>query len=362
MRAAVLRIEGEVLVGPDDVRPEVWVVDGRVTYTAPRAPADVQTLRGWVLPGLVDAHCHVGLDAHGAVDSATAEAQALQDRAAGALLLRDAGSPSDTRWVDERDDLPRIIRAGRHIARTRRYIRNYAHEVEPDEVVAHVREEARRSDGWVKLVGDWIDRDKGDLSPSFPRDTVIAAVAAAHEEGARVTAHCFGEESLHDFAAAGTDCIEHATGLEPETIESFAAQGIAIVPTLVNIATFPELAAPAQEKFPTYHAHMLDLHRRRYVTVAAAHDAGVPIYVGTDAGGSLSHGLVAQEAVELGRAGLSALDILAATTWGARSWLGQPGIEEGAPADLVVYENDPRRDLRVLGSPSAIILRGAQVG
>jgi len=134
------------------------------------------------------------------------------------------------------------------------------------------------------------------------------------------------------------------------------------VPTLVNIATFPELAAPAQEKFPTYHAHMLDLHRRRYVTVAAAHDAGVPIYVGTDAGGSLSHGLVAQEAVELGRAGLSALDILAATTWGARSWLGQPGIEEGAPADLVVYENDPRRDLRVLGSPSVIILRGAQVG
>jgi len=362
MRAAVLRIEGEVLVGPDDVRPEVWVVDGRVTYTAPRAPADVQTLRGWVLPGLVDAHCHVGLDAHGAVDSATAEAQALQDRAAGALLLRDAGSPSDTRWVDEHDDLPRIIRAGRHIARTRRYIRNYAHEVEPDEVVTHVREEARRSDGWVKLVGDWIDRDKGDLSPSFPRDTVIAAVAAAHEEGARVTAHCFGEESLHDFAAAGTDCIEHATGLEPETIESFAAQGIAIVPTLVNIATFSELAAPAQEKFPTYHAHMLDLHRRRYATVAAAHDAGVPIYVGTDAGGSLSHGLVAQEAVELGRAGLSARDILAATTWGARSWLGQPGIEEGAPADLVVYENDPRRDLRVLGSPNAIILRGALVG
>ena len=362
MRAAVLRIEGEVLVGPDDVRPEVWVVDGRVTYTAPLAPADVTSLRGWVLPGLVDAHCHVGLDAGGAVDAATAQAQALQDRAAGALLIRDAGSPSDTRWVDERDDLPRIIRAGRHIARTRRYIRNYAHEVEPDEVVAHVREEARRSDGWVKLVGDWIDRDKGDLSPSFPRDTVIAAVAAAHEEGARVTAHCFGEESLHDFAAAGTDCIEHATGLEPETIESFAAQGIAIVPTLVNIATFPELAAPAQEKFPTYHAHMLDLHRRRYATVAAAHDAGVPIYVGTDAGGSLSHGLVAQEAVELGRAGLSARDVLAATTWGARSWLGQPGIEEGAPADLVVYENDPRRDLRVLGSPNAIILRGALVG
>jgi len=362
MSRDALRIDGEVLVGPDDVRPQVWVVDGRVTYTAPGAGSDVQTLRGWVLPGLVDAHCHVGLDAHGAVDASTAETQALRDRDAGTLLIRDAGSPSDTRWVDERDDLPRIIRAGRHIARTRRYIRNYAHEVEPADVVAHVRAEARRGDGWVKLVGDWIDRGTGDLSPSFPRETVVAAVAAAHEEGARVTAHCFGEESLHDFAAAGTDCIEHATGLERETIDSFAAQGIAIVPTLVNIATFPELAAPAEAKFPAYHAHMLDLHRRRYETVAAAHDAGVPIYVGTDAGGSLPHGLVAQEAVELGRAGISSRDVLAAATWGARSWLGRPGLEEGAPADLVVYQDDPRRDLRALGSPSAIVLRGAMFG
>ncbi len=358
MSPAVLHVVGEVMVGPDDTRPEVWVVGGRVTYAAPGPGADVQTLRGWVLPGLVDAHCHVGLDAGGAVDRETAEAQAVQDRDAGTLLIRDAGSPSDTRWVDEREDLPRIIRAGRHIARTRRYIRNFAHEVEPDEVVAHVREEARRGDGWVKLVGDWIDRESGDLAPSFPRETVLAAVAAAHEEGARTTAHCFGEESLHDFAAAGTDCIEHATGLEPETIAAFAAQGIAIVPTLVNIANFPALAAPAQDRFPTYHAHMLDLHRRRYETVAAAHEAGVPIFLGTDAGGSLPHGLVAREAVELGRAGMSPGEVLDATTWSARSWLGRPGLEEGAPADLVVYEEDPRADLRVLGSPRAILLRG----
>ena len=71
------------------------------------------------MPGLVDAHCHIGLDAHGAVDEATTEEQAVADRDAGALLLRDCGSPADTRWVHERDDLPRLIRCGRHIARTR---------------------------------------------------------------------------------------------------------------------------------------------------------------------------------------------------------------------------------------------------
>jgi len=361
--ADALHLTGPVLVGPDDVREEIWVVDGRISFTRPPSGSggDEQTLGGWVLPGLVDAHCHVGLDRHGGVDRDTQEDQARTDRDAGTLLIRDAGSPVDTRWVDERDDLPRIIRAGRHIARTRRYIRNYAHEVEPADVVAHVREEARRGDGWVKLVGDWIDRDTGDLSPSFPRATVLAAVAAAHEEGARTTAHCFGEESLYDFAAAGTDCIEHACGLEPETIAQFAAQGIAIVPTLVNIATLPELAAPGREKFPAYYTHMVDLHRRRYETIGAARDAGIPIYLGTDAGGGLPHGLVAQEAVELGRAGLSPAEVLYAASWGAREWLRRPGVEEGASADLVVYEADPRQDLGVLAHPAAVVLRGVTV-
>ena len=362
MTATVLHLVGEVLVGPDDVRPEAWVVGGRLTFERPAAAgADVQTLRGWVLPGLVDAHCHVGLDAHGAVDRETAEQQALGDRAAGTLLIRDAGSPSDTRWIDERDDLPKVIRAGRHIARTRRYIRNYAHEVEPEQLVERVRLEARAGDGWVKLVGDWIDRDAGDLMPCWPADVLKEAIAAAHVEGARVTAHCFGEASLHDFAAAGTDCIEHATGLEPATIEQFAAQGIAIVPTLVNIATFPQIAEPAREKFPAYHHRMLRLHRRRYETVAAAHEAGVPVYLGTDAGGSLPHGLAASEAEELGRAGMSTLEVLGAATWGARAWLGRPGLEEGADADLVVYAADPREDIGALVDPQHIVIRGRTV-
>jgi imidazolonepropionase-like amidohydrolase len=360
--ASVLHLQGEVLVGAEDVRPEAWVVGGRLTFERPTATdGDVETLRGYVLPGLVDAHCHVGLDAHGAVDDATAEAQALADREAGTLLIRDAGSPADTRWIDQRDDLPKVIRAGRHIARTRRYIRNFAHEIEPDQLVERVRLEARAGDGWVKLVGDWIDRDAGDLTPCWPVDVLTDAIEAAHEEGARVTAHCFGEASLYDFAAAGTDCIEHATGLEAETIAQFAEQQIAIVPTLVNIATFPALAEPAKAKFPDYHRRMIALHDRRYATIGAARDAGIPIYLGTDAGGSLRHGLVAEEALELTRAGLSADEALHAATWGARAWLGRPGLEEGADADLVVYAVDPRREIRALAAPEHIVLRGVTV-
>jgi hypothetical protein len=190
----------------------------------------------------------------------------------------------------------------------------------------------------------------------------VEAIAAAHEEGARVTAHCFGEESLADFAAAGTDCIEHATGLVPETISTFAERGIAIVPTLVNIETFPQIAAPAADKFPDYARHMLQLHERRFETIAAAHDAGVPIYVGTDAGGSLPHGLVAQEMELLVRAGFSTQEALAAGTWSSRTWLGRPAIAEGEDADLVVLAEDPREDVRACGAPEHVILRGRRVG
>ncbi|MFJ8583094.1 amidohydrolase family protein [Streptomyces sp. NPDC093595] len=359
----VLHVKGRVLVGPEDVRDELWVIDGRVTYQRPSSAAqDVRTVTGWAMPGLVDAHCHVGLDAHGAVDPATSEKQALTDRDAGTLLIRDAGSAADTRWIDDRDDLPRIIRAGRHIARTRRYIRNYAHEIEPADLVAYVAQEARRGDGWVKLVGDWLDREKGDLGACWPRAEVEAAIAEAHRLGARVTAHCFAEESLRDLVEAGIDCIEHATGLTEETIPLFAERGVAIVPTLVNIATFPELAEGGEAKFPRWADHMRRLYERRYDTVRAAYDAGVPVFVGTDAGGSLAHGLVAAEVAELVAAGIPPVEALSATAWAARAWLGRPSLEEGAPADLVVYEEDPRADVRVLAAPRRVVLRGRVVG
>ncbi len=360
----VLRITGGVLVGAEDVRAEMWVVGGRITFTPPvglPGGADASTVRGWVLPGLVDAHCHVGLGTAGAVDDTTSEQQAVTDRSVGGLLLRDAGSPADTRWIDDREDLPKLVRAGRHIARTRRYIRGFAHEIEPEDLADHVVREARRGDGWVKLVGDWIDRSQGDLAPCWPRGALRDAVAAAHAEGARVTAHCFAESCLPDLVQTGIDCVEHATGLSEQTIPMFAEHQVPIVPTLVNTATFPDIADQAEAKFPAYAKHMRNLHARRYATVASAHEAGIPIYVGTDAGSSVPHGLVAAEVAELVRAGLPPVEALSAATWGARDWLGFDGLVEGAEADLVVYPEDPRTDVGVLQTPSLVVLRGRVV-
>ncbi|MFD3405911.1 amidohydrolase family protein [Kribbella sp. NPDC058693] len=353
----VLKLVGTVL--PAGEQRELHLSGGLVV-DRPTA-GDVTTVHtgGWIVPGLVDAHCHIGLDQHGAVDAEVQERQAIVDRDAGALLVRDAGSAADTRWIDDRDDLPKIIRAGRHIARSKRYIRNYGWEIEPEELVAYVEQEARRGDGWVKLVGDWIDREAGDLTPCWPADALTTAIARAHELGARVTAHVFGEHALPDLLAAGIDCIEHGTGLEPDMLAQMADHGVAVVPTLIQLENFPEYAEQAAAKFPVYSAHMRDLYDRRLHRLRDAFDAGVPVYAGTDAGGVLGHGLVAQEIQALTGIGLSGEQALAAGSWAARAWLGAPSeLQPGDPADLVVYDDDPRANPAVLTHPRLIALRG----
>jgi imidazolonepropionase-like amidohydrolase len=355
---AVLRFRGPVL--PEGESRDLYVVDGRVTY---EAHVDAELVaEGWIVPGLVDAHCHVGLDAHGGVSDEESERQAVADRDAGALLLRDCGSPVDTSWIHDRDDLPRLIRAGRHLARTRRYIRDYAHEVEPGELASYAAREAQRGDGWVKLVGDWIERESGDLAPSFAPEVFAGAIAAVHEHGAKVTAHCFGEAVLPGLIDAGIDCIEHGTGLSVDLVEQMAAQRTALVPTVVQLDNFPGYADAAAAKFPAYAAHMRDLHARRRDTIMAAHDAGVPIYAGTDAGGVLPHGGIADEVLELAAYGFRAADALGAASWHAREWLGLPGtLAEGTPADFVVLPRDPLEDLIALREPLRVVLRGAVV-
>lgn len=332
------------------------MIDGTLS-AEPVADAVTVVDGGWIIPGLVDAHCHVGLGADGPTEFDEAVAQAETERDAGALLLRDAGSPVDTRSLDDRDDLPRIIRAGRHIARPKRYIPRLPIDVEDEsQLPAVVAEQARWGDGWVKLVGDWIDRGVGDLAPLWSGDVLVEAIAAAHAEGARVTAHVFGEDALPGLVNAGIDCIEHGTGITDDVIAMMLEHGTALVPTLINIENFPGIA-DAAAKYPTYAKHMRDLYASCPARVAAAHDAGVPIYAGTDAGSTVAHGRIADEVAALATIGMSATDALGAACWDARAWLGRPALEHGASADLVCYTEDPREP-GVLDHPDVIVLRG----
>jgi imidazolonepropionase-like amidohydrolase len=341
---------------PDGEPVEWWVVDGRLS-AEPVADAETVVDGGWIIPGLVDAHCHVGLGPDGPTEFDEAVTQAETERDVGALLLRDAGSPVDTRSMDDRDDLPRIIRAGRHLARPKRYIPRLPIDVEDEsQLPAVVAEQARWGDGWVKLVGDWIDRGVGDLAPLWSDDVLVEAIAAAHAEGARVTAHVFGEDALPGLVNAGIDCIEHGTGITDDVIAMMLEHGTALVPTMINIENFPGIAEAAA-KYPTYARHMRDLYASCPARVGAAYDAGVPIFAGTDAGGTIAHGRIADEVDALRTVGMSATAALGAACWDARAWLGRPALEHGASADLVCYAEDPRLP-GVLDHPAVVMLRG----
>ena len=342
---------------PEDEQRDIWVVNGRIR-TSPVPGAETVFDGGFVLPGLVDAHCHIGIGPGGPVELDEAARQAETDRDAGTLLIRDCGSPIDTTPLQARLDLPRIIRAGRHLARTKRYIPYLGVELEDPELLpGKVIEQAEAGDGWVKLVGDWIDRSVGDLAPLWPDDVLAKAIDAAHAAGARVTAHVFGEDALPGLINAGIDCIEHGTGLTAETIDEMARRDIALVPTLINIENFPDIAGRAA-KYPGYATHMRELHARVGDTVGAAIEAGIRVYAGTDAGGGIAHGRIADEVLALANAGLGAERALGAASWHAREWLGWPPVRDGAAADLVCYATDPRAGLGVLRTPGRIVLRG----
>ena len=77
----------------------------------------------------------------------------------------------------------------------------------------------------------------------------------------------------------------------------------------------------------------------------------------TDAGGFLPHGLVGKEIAALGQ--FSSLEYALGGSW--RLALAWPAVasSDGAPADLVVFDADPRVDLAVLSVPRHVILRGA---
>jgi imidazolonepropionase-like amidohydrolase len=353
-----LHVRGVLL--PDDEVRDLWLDRDRVSFE-PVPGAETVAGKGFILPGLVDAHCHLGIAPGGRPIEHLDQARELAriDREAGVLAIRDAGSPYPYPQLERDPDVPRLARAGRHVAPVGRYLRDIGVEVPDADLPAAIAEQAKAGNGWVKLVGDWIDRRVGDLAPAFAADQMVAAIEAAHAAGVRVATHTFSEEAVATLVRAGVDSVEHGTGLSLDLIDEMARRGTALVPTMINIRTFDNIAVRAQEKFPAYAAHMRALGAGFPAVVRAAYEAGVPIYVGSDAGGGISHGRAVEEMLLLHEsAGLPALDVLRAGSWGAREWLGFPGLVEGGLADLVVYDRDPRADLGALREPGLIILRG----
>ena len=336
-----------------------WRVDGGVIRRVSeeqRAPS-----AGFIVPGLVDTHCHIGYSDSGSVDEAEMVEQARATLASGVTVVRDCGVPVDNSPAARATGL-HLIRCGRHVARPKRYMRDLPLDVadqrELPEVLASM---AHSSDGWVKIVGDWIDRSAGadsDLMPLWEPAVLADAVAAVHEAGARIAVHAFSHRVIDSLIEAGVDDIEHGSGIDSEQASEIAARGIAVTPTLRQVELFKEFSAQAGEKYPVYAAtmrHMYDARREHFQMLV---DSGVLLLMGTDSGGYQDHGTISGEIDLWLQWGASREFTIDAATWVSQRYLGYPGLVDGGSADFLILDEDPRNDPLALSKPARVFLDG----
>lgn len=142
-------------------------------------------------------------------------------------------------------------------------------------------------------------------------------------------------------------------------LDRMAATGIVLVPTLLATRDVAD-SFRRRGATPETVARVVAACRRHPEMVREVVEAGVQVFVGTDAG-LVPRGMIGEELRLMATAGVPAATLLAAASWDARAFLGLPGIEEGAPADLMVVPEDPRSHLTVLSNRKVMLLDGRPV-
>jgi imidazolonepropionase-like amidohydrolase len=347
----------------DEVRDVFVTADGRLSFDASAADARTIWVGGVLVPGLADVHCHLAMaspDPSAATPEEAAQASARSELAAGVLALREPGSPAPRAAVGLGPDrgYPRVFTGGQFVACPGGYVPGFAIEVAADELPDAVVAQSRASGGWAKVVGDWPGPDLRHRQ-GFAAEALAAAAAAVHEVGGRIAIHAGLPETIAAAIAAGFDSIEHGLAVSDADVDAMARSGVALVPTMFAMVGVPAfldgMGAPREEV-----ELWAGVVERQGKGVRAAVEAGVRVLAGSDAG-MVPHGNVAREIEMLRGAGVEPVAALAAGSWDARAFLGLPGIEHGAPADLVGFARDPREDPSVLLAPALVILDGAIV-
>jgi imidazolonepropionase-like amidohydrolase len=338
-----------------------------------------------VMPGLIDAHCHISFDEPNSNDELffhRREGLAAIIAAANVSKLLAAGVTgffdADSLWeigVDLRDAIeagivrgPRMTTGGNALLTS---VGGTAGRLIPDEgrrgygVVVHSRDdivrEVRRQ---IKIGVDWI---KVHVTGLTPRQRVKGEVQVwsyeelklvcdtAHELGTPVVGHCRGASSTRDAARAGFDMILHATYMDESALEAVVERCVPIVPTFTfqaNLADYGAAVGASEGIRKLFQKEITD----SAVMLKRAFDAGVPLLCGTESGFSLTpYGDWHYRELEVfvRDLGLTPLQAIAAATSANAFAIGLAGetgaVAAGRLADLLLVDGDPSRDVTVLG-------------
>ncbi len=200
---------------------------------------DPETLPGrFLLPGLVDSHCHltVGISKGGPVSLDEGAARAMLDDLgqAGVRAVRDVGGDRSVTLklaASPEDGRPLVLAAGRFFAPDGSYFPGIYEPVPAEHLVAAVAAELDDGATWIKLVGDFppVGPDgpirSSAMTPNYEIDAVDELVAAAHARGARVAAHT-QSDLVGELIRVGIDSIEHGTVITAEDLEVLGARAV----------------------------------------------------------------------------------------------------------------------------------------
>jgi imidazolonepropionase-like amidohydrolase len=365
------------------LRPVVLVRDGVIVAVqagAPPSSAHVADLGdATLLPGLVDGHVHLVLDASddavgriGRVDDEEllrgARSAAATALAAGITTIRDLGDRGyvAVRLRDSRDaSLPEILAAGPPLTTPRGHCWFLGGEAAGVEGVrAAVRDRVANGVDVIKVMatGGEITPGTRPYESQYGLPELRAIAEEAHRAGLPATAHAHGAPGIAAAAAAGFDSIEHATFLtasgaqsDPAVLDALVRSGTVVSATLgwsPDAPLSPRVAALGPVLDATF--------RRTY-------ESGVKLIVTSDCGinPTKPHDVLPYGAEMFLRTGAAPVEALRAVTSAAadacRVGDRKGRLAPGYEADLVAVAGDPLADLAALRAVVAVFRAGIRV-
>ena len=335
----------------------------------------------WIMPGLIDGHCHLSFGFPVMQGVATAkgtispEFSALRAaRNLGKILrsgVTSVAAPGGTWFIDValRDAVQSGLIEGPRINCAGRFIVTYGSiaDDEPswvgspehslgklcntrDEMITEVRRQCKHGVNFIKIA----DSTYGQTQ-TFSKEEMTAVVEEAHRRNCPVTIHSRGAGSTRAAAEAGMDWILHADLAEEADLDAVAQAGCRLMPT----ATFLWRAVELGQEFGRPQREIDNIRRHAEGTARVlqrSRELGIKILCGTDSGNStpMPYGeLHANEIDALVKyGGYTPMEAIQACTRENAYVMGLEGqlgtIEEGKLADIIMLDADPLADVTVL--------------